>query len=426
MAPRLPGTRPPQSAKSAMEEEWSAAHLASNARAFTVQGVELSGISKNSAPPPAASARLPVAAPSHSVRPGSLKCKCASITAGKTYRPRASISVAPPGSSRPTSVICLPSIAISAGVSASGVTTIPPRTTSSGKAGLQFFEELQAYGKAGANILFPHRFLGLMADSARSAQKEHSGGHGAGNNHGIVPGSARHAMERIAGSLDGALQPSGERGVHAHGWLIEARLALEAKPAPRGDFSRATQQSIHCRMPNRVLRMPEIQAHPHQSRYGVRSSRLQFDPPYRSNQARSGASFPFGNPDPFGGAGQRVTAQVHGSGPGVIGLALEDNLAPALPGNRLHNGDRQVETFEHRPLLNVKFQVAQRTLCEARVADARGVEAEAANGFGDSGIRQRFSNKRAATDERNSETHTLFFGEAHHLEAERKPAAPDS
>ncbi len=39
----------------------------------TVHGVELSGMSKNSVPPPAASAWLPVSAPSHSVRPGSLK-----------------------------------------------------------------------------------------------------------------------------------------------------------------------------------------------------------------------------------------------------------------------------------------------------------------------------------------------------------------
>ena len=44
---RLPGTRPPHSAKSAIELAASAARLRSNSAAVTVQGVELSGMSKN-------------------------------------------------------------------------------------------------------------------------------------------------------------------------------------------------------------------------------------------------------------------------------------------------------------------------------------------------------------------------------------------
>ena len=59
-----------------MTEDCSrAVRLASKAAASTVHGEELSGMSKNSVPPPAARARLPVAAPSHSTRPGSLKCR---------------------------------------------------------------------------------------------------------------------------------------------------------------------------------------------------------------------------------------------------------------------------------------------------------------------------------------------------------------
>ena len=73
ISPRLPGTSPPHRAKSVMDAASRAARLRSNSRAFTVHGVEFSGISKNSVPPPAASARLPEAAPSHSARPGSLK-----------------------------------------------------------------------------------------------------------------------------------------------------------------------------------------------------------------------------------------------------------------------------------------------------------------------------------------------------------------
>ena len=68
-------------------------------------------MSKNTVPPPAASARLPVAAPSHSVRPGSLKCTCTSMTPENTRSPAASISSRPPGASTDTSLIALSSIA---------------------------------------------------------------------------------------------------------------------------------------------------------------------------------------------------------------------------------------------------------------------------------------------------------------------------
>ncbi len=70
MSPTDPGTSPPHSPKSVTDAASSAARFRSNSRGLTVHGVELSGMSKNSVPPPAASARLPVAAPSHSVRPG--------------------------------------------------------------------------------------------------------------------------------------------------------------------------------------------------------------------------------------------------------------------------------------------------------------------------------------------------------------------
>ena len=66
--------------------------FASKAGAVDVGGDEFSGMSKNAVKPPAASAALPVASPSQSVRPGSLKWTCGSSAAGKTCRPPASIS----------------------------------------------------------------------------------------------------------------------------------------------------------------------------------------------------------------------------------------------------------------------------------------------------------------------------------------------
>ena len=70
--------------------------------------------------------------PSHSARPGSLKCTWGSTTPGKTWRPVASISVAAsPASSAPTSAIRPSRIPMSARVTLSGPTTRAPRTRTS-------------------------------------------------------------------------------------------------------------------------------------------------------------------------------------------------------------------------------------------------------------------------------------------------------
>ncbi len=97
---KFPGTNPPQSAKSTNECFSAAARFASKLGPSIVGGCAFSGMSKTVVVPPAAAAREPVAKPSHSVRPGSLKWTCASITPGKMVKPVASISCA---ASRPDS-----------------------------------------------------------------------------------------------------------------------------------------------------------------------------------------------------------------------------------------------------------------------------------------------------------------------------------
>ena len=89
---RSPGTSPPHSAKSTRATPVAAATLASNAAPSIVGGIALSGMSIAHVVPPAASAAVPVAKPSQSARPGSLRCTWASTTPGSTSSPRASIS----------------------------------------------------------------------------------------------------------------------------------------------------------------------------------------------------------------------------------------------------------------------------------------------------------------------------------------------
>ena len=72
----LPGTSPPQSAKSTTAAPSAAAIFRLNASASTVGGCAFSGMSTTQVVPPAAADAVPVAQPSQSARPGSLKCTC--------------------------------------------------------------------------------------------------------------------------------------------------------------------------------------------------------------------------------------------------------------------------------------------------------------------------------------------------------------
>jgi hypothetical protein len=72
-SPALPGTTPPQNPTSTAHCPAAAARLAANASRVVVGGIELSGMSTSEVTPPIAAARVAVAKPSHSVRPGSLR-----------------------------------------------------------------------------------------------------------------------------------------------------------------------------------------------------------------------------------------------------------------------------------------------------------------------------------------------------------------
>src|SRR5213593_2338888 len=116
--------------------------FARSASSSTVGGSEFSGMSASVVTPPAAAPRVAALQPSHSSRPGSLTCACASTTPGKTCRPRASISSKAlpwPGSTIASKTP--PAIRTSASRTPSSVTTRPPRIARSAVAGLDLFDE---------------------------------------------------------------------------------------------------------------------------------------------------------------------------------------------------------------------------------------------------------------------------------------------
>ena len=81
--PALPGTTPPHSATSTRAFSSSARTFARRPSSVVVGGMLLSGMSTSVVTPPAAAARVAVAKPSHSVRPGSLMWTCVSTSPGE-------------------------------------------------------------------------------------------------------------------------------------------------------------------------------------------------------------------------------------------------------------------------------------------------------------------------------------------------------
>ena len=87
---RLSGTAPPQNPVSTWTVPAAHACFASSARTSSVGGMEFSGMSITVVTPPAAAARVALANPSHSVRPGSFTCTWVSTKPGSNTSSSAS------------------------------------------------------------------------------------------------------------------------------------------------------------------------------------------------------------------------------------------------------------------------------------------------------------------------------------------------
>ena len=81
----LPGTAPPQNATSTLTWPFATSRFTCNASTVVVGGIELRGMSTIVVTPPAAAARVAVAKPSHSVRPGSFTCTWRVDEAGEQH-----------------------------------------------------------------------------------------------------------------------------------------------------------------------------------------------------------------------------------------------------------------------------------------------------------------------------------------------------
>ena len=130
----LPGIAPPQKPTSTCAASCAAFRLTCRPSTVVVGGMLLSGMSMIVVTPPAAAARVAVAKPSHSVRPGSLTCTWLSTRPGSSTSssPRSMVSVPSSRDSSGSIATTTPSrTAMQRGTSPARVITLRPRNTRS-------------------------------------------------------------------------------------------------------------------------------------------------------------------------------------------------------------------------------------------------------------------------------------------------------
>ena len=115
----------------------------------------------------------------------------------------------------------------------------------------------------------------------------------------------------------------------------------------------------------------------------------------------------------------------------MAGHAGEARREPRRARDRGDDADRQIVAFQHRPLLDVQFDIGQQFAAHPRRrTDMIGIEAELHQriAHGDAGLvlgtehaLVEGAGDRAAAQQRGGEAHALLVGKTGHLDGERQP-----
>ena len=120
---------------------------------------------------------------------------------------------------------------------------------------------------------------------------------------------------------------------------------------------RLLQRRIHGQQ-HGVVGRAQIDAEPHPARDHVARVRVGIDPadgaaPVRRLRERDAVDLDH----QFGSGQQRVVPKLHRGGTGMRFHALHHHVVPALAERALHHADHALVGFQHRPLLDVRFEV---------------------------------------------------------------------
>src|ERR1700733_10869387 len=116
-------------------------------------------------------------------------------------------------------------------------------------------QKCQAGGERIFHILRTNGLVGMMADAARTAQKDHCAGNPLRQNHGIVAGAAYHGERFDPYAADRLLRQRAQACIHGHRWLVHQHFTRRREAAPFGNRRRLGEQVIHSLVASRLLSM---------------------------------------------------------------------------------------------------------------------------------------------------------------------------
>ena len=264
----------------------------------------------------------------------------------------------------------------------------------------------------------------MMADTARTANKEHRNWAARGHDAGIVTGAADHAVGsfRQPPPIDQSVPDRRRPPLR----LIRARRRVPFGVRRKSHALAAITVVRVCRrtasVSCRTLRLSRTSP----GTTFIAPGATVREPDGRSSARRCSRRL-FDCRDEFGGSGEGIAAQVHRLRAGVPGLAGELQPEPILADDRRHDAQRQIQRFEHRALLDVGLEIAGELIRRIGGRCNRGrIAAEISKTIAVSVIpsasiacnkpKVEGTADRAAAEIGRAKANTLFFGKCNHVE----------
>ena len=201
-------------------------------------------------------------------------------------------------------------------------------------------------------------FGGIVADPAPAADEQHCSGGERGHHHRIVTRARDHPARRLARIGDGGIDHGHQRGVARAGGEIVDQFGGQPQIALGGDARDRFENGGGGAVAARGLSGADVDGEADCARDHIGRAGPGLDPPDSGDKIRRiGARDGFDREDHRRRARQRIAAQRHRGGSGVPGDAGELHFVAQLRSDSGHGADGEPFGFEHRALLDMRFEI---------------------------------------------------------------------
>ena len=208
----------------------------------------------------------------------------------------------------------------------------------------------------------------VVADAALAPHEQHGQRQAAAEGHGIVPGAAGQMAHPQADAFDPVGEQLHQAGVAGRCRRIVREGHLGGDVPLRGDARDRRLDVGHGRCALCIERCAHVEGELDLAGNGVAGRVGQAQPPDRCDQICLTLRARLDGEHHLGRRRQRIAAPMHGHGAGVAGLARDLDHASCGAADGGDDADGQVVGFEHRSLLDVHLDVAERRCCAACLA----------------------------------------------------------